>query len=282
MNYLITGSSGFLGSNLTISLKNKDHKVYQCSRDSKQKNQIYFNLEENIYLDNEILYKIDILIHCAYSFDATSLKNSRKINVIGSENIFKLASKFKIKIIYISSISAFEGCSTVHGKVKLEIENIAKKFNAIIIRPGLIYSKENQGAMFGSLVNLVKKSPIIPLIDNGEQILYMCKLEILCDLIYVLSKQEKSKYEVITAANKEPVMFKELIKTIINRYNKKRFLIPFPSTILLYILKIVESCNIKLRFQSDSLISILKPNNNPIFEDLNSYRISFPLFKIDF
>ena len=105
------------------------------------------------------------------------------------------------RIIYISSISAFKGCKSVHGKIKLEIESLTKKYNGIIIRPGLIYSKKVEGAMFGSLINLTKKIPIIPLIDNGNQILYMCELETLCKLIHQTSNKN-NKNNFILAANK--------------------------------------------------------------------------------
>ena len=169
MNYLITGSSGFVGSNLCIYLENEGHKVYQCSRDLKNKSKVYFDLEKEKHLEIAILKKIDVLVHCAYNFNFNSLEKNRKINVSGSEKIFIAANKFKIKIIYISSISAFRNSYSIYGKIKKEIEDIANKYNAIIIRPGLIYSKQSQGGMFGSIVNLVKKIPILPLIDKGEQ-----------------------------------------------------------------------------------------------------------------
>ena len=188
----------------------------------------------------------------------------------------------KWKIIYISSVSAFNNSYSVYGKIKIEIENIAKKYNAIIIRPGLIYSKKQQGGMFGSIVNVVKRIPVLPLIDNGEQILYMCKLETLCELIYKLSILKASNLDIIIAANNEPVKFKEIIKIIKTRYNKKRLLLPFPSIILLYILIIIEKCNINLKIKSDSLISILHPNKNISFTNLDIYKISFPSFKLDF
>lgn len=280
MNYLITGSSGFLGKNLVNLLEQKGNNVFKCGRNSKIKNQIYFDLKEKIIFENEILKKVNILIHCAYSFDASSINSSRKINVGGTKNLFKIAAKNKIKIIYISSISAFEGCKSVHGKVKLEIESLTKKYNGTIIRPGLIYSKKVQGAMFGSLINLIKKIPIIPLIGSGSQIFYMCELETLCKLIHELSK--KNENAIITAADEKPITLKKILKKIILKYNLTRILLPFPSIIIIITLKIFEKLNIKLRLQSDSLISILYPNKNPSFKSLKKYKINFPKFEKDF
>lgn len=281
MNYLITGTSGYLGKNLANFLEKKGNKVFRCGRDLKRKNQIYFNLEEKIFINEKILKKTNILIHCAYSFDASSIKVSRKINVEGTKKLYKIASKNKIKIIYISSISAFKGCKSVHGKIKLEIESLTKKYNGIIIRPGLIYSKKVEGAMFGSLINLTKKIPIIPLIDNGNQILYMCELETLCKLIHQTSNKN-NKNNFILAANKTPITFKQILQIIILKYNLKRLLVPFPSIIILTLLKICENFNIKLRLQSDSLVSILNANKNPSFKNLNEYKINFPTFQKDF
>ena len=150
MNYLITGSSGFVGSNLRIYLENEGHKVYQCSRNLKENNKIYFDLEKKIHLKNDILNKIDVLIHCAYNFYSTSLEKNRKINVLGSEKIFiighsmggsitlQLASFFPVDGIII-------GATVLKFKRKFETYFLVPLFNKIQykINKKKMFSKEH-------------------------------------------------------------------------------------------------------------------------------------------
>ena len=85
------------------------------------------------------------------------------MNVEGSRKILEAAREAKTpKIIFISSISAFDGCRSLYGRAKLEIEKIALDCGALVIRPGLVYG-EGAGGMFGKLVAQMKKSSVIPL-----------------------------------------------------------------------------------------------------------------------
>ena len=72
------------------------------------------------------------------------------------DKIFELAKLFNIKIIYISSISAFERSVALYGKIKFEIEDLAKQYQATILRPGLIYGISSQ-SIFGVIEKAILK-----------------------------------------------------------------------------------------------------------------------------
>ena len=281
-NILITGSSGFLGKSLVQYLTLHNLNIFTSNRQSKDKNVFHFDLE-NKYDKNFIqLKKIDVLIHCAYSLNYSLHKEGRKINLLGSKKVFEMAKEINAKIIYISSISAYKKSISNYGKIKFEIENLAIKYNAIIIRPGLIYSQQSQGGIFGSVVNLIKKLPIIPLVGDGKQLQYMCKLNELCILIYNLINMKNLNTKIIIAANTEPIEFKEIINIIIKKYKIKKTIIFFPTFVIFYILKFVECFYSNLSVKSDNLISLLNPNTNLEFENLDKYNVKFPIFESDF
>jgi len=87
------------------------------------------------------------------------------------------------KIIFLSSISAFEGCRSLYGKAKLEIEKVAADLGATIIRPGLVYGSERPGGMYGSLQRVVARFPIMPLIGSGKHLQYLVHEDDLCELL---------------------------------------------------------------------------------------------------
>jgi hypothetical protein len=55
------------------------------------------------------------------------------------------------RLVFISTISAFDGCRSFYGKGKLEVERITHSLGGWVIRPGLLYG-EKPGGMLGRLV----------------------------------------------------------------------------------------------------------------------------------
>ena len=173
----VTGANGFVGSRIADFLRKKGCEVYEIGRhpSSEIKNSKYFiyhSLGKGI--DQDKLKNIDVLVHCAYDFSLTSWEDIKKINVNGSVKLLESAKKAKLKkIIFISTVSAFEGCTSMYGKAKLTVEKEAKKIAAFIVRPGLVFGK-NAGGMVGSLNKIISASKFAPLVGSGKQMLYLC------------------------------------------------------------------------------------------------------------
>jgi len=121
MKYLVTGASGFLGSNLVKRLLKEpnDIEVYAMLRKSSSPRRLqgvesrikirYATLQDYPSL-LEALNGIDVLFHLAANVRIGSFRSKEiyKDNVLGTENIFKAAKESGVKrIIYMSSISIF-------------------------------------------------------------------------------------------------------------------------------------------------------------------------------
>ena len=284
MNFLITGSTGFLGNYISEYLTDKNHKVLKCTRNKLKNDEFYFDLKNGYELNKKnklILKNVNILIHCAFNFDCKNYSEHLKINFEGSKKIFELAKLFNIKIIYISSISAFEKSVALYGKIKFAIEGLAKQYQATILRPGIIYGISSQ-SIFGVIEKVILRFPIIPLIGFGNQKLYTCKIDNLCLLIEHLSKLNNNRSIIITAASKKWILFKHMIKIIANKNKKKIILLPFPSALIYLILYLNSLFRIIKRLKSDNLTSILNCNNDPSFEELDKTNIIFSNFETDY
>ena len=122
-------------------------------------------------------------MHCAYDFKPLRREEIRAVNVKGSRKLFQAARAADVgKIICISSISAYDGCCSLYGRAKLEIEKIALENGALVIRPGLVYGS-GPGGMFGKLTTQVRKSSVIPMIGDGSQIQFLVHNGDLCAFI---------------------------------------------------------------------------------------------------
>ena len=253
-NIAITGANGYIGSSLSTYLKDRGHCVYQMARKptkNEMKDFIYFELgTKNSY---HHLNDMDVLIHCAFDFSLTNFTQSKKINVDGSIDLFKAAKMHGVKkIIYISSISSFPQAQSNYGRIKYAIEVEAKKFNATIIRPGLVFNKFPHGVI-ASLTKLINKSKIVPFVNLKEKIFYPCHMDDLLELIYSSLQNDFNETMPISAASEENMTFKDLIATLANYQNKKIILCPMPYSILLKGLQFAELTKLNLGLRSDSL-----------------------------
>ena len=282
MKFIVTGASGYVGSQVIKKLRNKGHSAVSMNRTIKDENDTSikrFYLGGNI--DESIFKDADVLIHCAFDFKEKSTNKSLNCNVVGSENLFKIANKYKVKIVYISTISAFEGCKSHYGQIKFEIEKLVMLYDGVTIRPGLVYGA-NSGGMVGSLNVATKKLKyLIPLIGNGNFKLYLAHVDDLCDFIHEISLFNNFvKSYLYSAANSNPIEFKELLRVLAKNNENNPFFISVPWFICLFGLRLLETLFTKMDFRSDSIISLVFANKEVDFSLANTL-IKFREFSPD-
>ena len=155
MKFVITGGAGFIGSHIAKHLITKNHKVTIVDNFSRGRLENLSGFEEKIevhkmdILDFDSLKKIisdsDGIFHQAA---LTSVPESfiqkekyHNVNVVGTENIFKLAKEFRKKVVYASSSSIYGNTTLTpitedfdknpinpYGITKLDDEKLAKKY----------------------------------------------------------------------------------------------------------------------------------------------------------
>ncbi len=277
LNCFITGANGYLGSAIRKHLVKQGMSVTSLVRKSEESlgKTIYFSLSEDFASDH--FSNCDVLIHCAYDFKAISWNEIKKQNVDPSIKFLSEAkAKGVKKIIFISSISAFENCHSLYGKAKLEIEKFTNSISGISIRPGLVYG-DASGGMVGSLRNSIKNSSIVPVVGAKEK-MFLCHEEDLANLIFKIITNDLNLTKAITAASNVPWEFIEILKKLARQLNKDPFFIPLPWQLVWLAIKSAETIGLKLNFRSDSLISLVNPNPHPDFSMVEELGIKFRTF----
>jgi len=205
MNFAVTGGTGFIGSHLVKYLVSEGHSVSVIDNlfrgrisnlDGVQDKVHFVKLDILNYEDlRNNLQNVDGIFHQAA---LTSVPESyqkedeyKKVNITGTENIFKIAKEFKIKVIYASSSSIYGDINKIpitedferepinpYGLTKLEDEYLAEKYSKsgtqiIGLRYfnvyGLGQTLDYAGVITKFLENIsVGKPPII--FGNGSQI----------------------------------------------------------------------------------------------------------------
>ncbi|WP_299290946.1 NAD-dependent epimerase/dehydratase family protein [Nitrosopumilus sp.] len=161
MKFAVTGGSGFIGSYIVKHLLNQGHQVTiidNYSRGRLENLQGYENKINSIKIDilefNRLREAIDGHDGIFHQAALTSVPESfthqekyHKVNVDGTENIFKIAQEFKNKVVYASSSSVYGDTISIpikenfeknpinpYGKTKLDDERLAEKYSKSGVR----------------------------------------------------------------------------------------------------------------------------------------------------
>ena len=261
----ITGSNGYVGGCVKNYFAARGWEILELTRRPKSGARgVAFQLGADI--SPSTLTGVSALVHCAYDFKPLRWEEILMVNVVGSQKLFQAARAAGVeKIIAVSSISAYDGCRSLYGQAKMEMEKNALDSGALVIRPGLVYGN-GPGGMFGKLTAQIRQSSIIPMIGDGSQIQFLVHDEDLCAFIERYASGEiKIAPRILTAAHGQPWAFKELLLVIASAQDKKPKFIPLPWRLVWAGLKSAELCGVRLNFRSDSLVSLMYQNPKPDF-----------------
>jgi len=276
----ITGSQGYVGGCLKNYFAARGREILELTRrPAPGARAVAFQLGAEI--SPPALAGLNALVHCAYDFQPLRWEEIRAVNVDGTRKLFQAARAAGVgRIVCLSSISAFDGCRSLYGRAKLEIEKIALDSGALVIRPGLVYGSEPAG-MFGKLVAQVRKSSVLPVFGDGSQAQFLVHHE---DLAAFIEKFTVGQIEmaprVLSAAHDQPWPFRQLLSEIARGLNKKIKFVPLPWRLIWAGLKTGEACGLRLSFRSDNLMGLMYQNPNPDFSPNAAAGLSCRTFEV--
>jgi nucleoside-diphosphate-sugar epimerase len=261
MNILITGITGFVGSNIKDFLINNNYSVKGASRDS---NKSITSVNNLTLLE---LNEKDVFIHLAGK--AHDLKNTSNENEYFEANTaltIKLFNTFLEStcniFIFMSSVKAvadtvdcvlteeFEpNPKTAYGKSKHAAENyilskeIPSTKNVYILRPCMIHGPNNKGNL-NLLYSLINKKIPYPLgaYKNKRSFLAVDNLSFIIEKLIQL-KPESGIYNV---ADDDQISTNDLIKIIGEGIGKKAIIINVPKFLIRGIAKLGDLLNLPL------------------------------------
>lgn len=269
----VTGTGGYLGSRVKTALERRGGRVISLTRNPTASGLAKkFALGDDVAPD--VFARARALVHCAYDFRQIAWTDIQRVNVAGSEKILRAAKAARIEnIVFISSISAFEGCRSLYGRAKLRIEKVAHSLGAVVIRPGLIYGDPPEG-MFGQLVSQVDHARLLPLVGGGAQIQFLIHerdlTAFICDCV---EGKVSPPAKPITVANETPWTFRQILEAIAAAKGKKISFIPVPWRLVWAGIRGAELCRVPLNFRSDSLVSLIHQNPNPSFAEQRELKL---------
>jgi nucleoside-diphosphate-sugar epimerase len=262
MRICLTGSTGFVGKNLSNHLLKNYHQILAPIRNvnlemfpqHKNLNFIYVEDREINKNYSKTLNKVDVVIHCAARAHVMKenendrLQLYRKVNTYDTLNLATQAVSHGVKrFIFLSSVKVngeqtFSAKGFKHDDIpkpedpygisKFEAEKALRDLSSktgieiVIIRAPLIYGEGVKGN-FMRLLDLCNKEIPLPF-ANINNMRSMINIDNLINLITLCIDHPKAAGEVFLVSDEQNISTTELIKKIKKFMNKPERLFPLP------------------------------------------------------
>ena len=249
MKYIVTGGAGFIGSNIVKKLVSRGDHVIVIDNLNTGNEKNLSSIKDKIVFFKDSILNLDLLEKQTQGIDGVfhqaalaSVQDSlskpeeyHNVNVIGTENILKLAKKNNFKVVYASSSSVYGNPEKIpikesdsknpinpYAETKLEKEKLAKKYSEIGVKViGLRYfnvfgkgqSKEYAGVLKLFLEKIRDKLP--PKINgDGTQSRDFVYVKDVADA-NIMSMDSKINHEFFNVGTSISITILDLAKTII-------------------------------------------------------------------
>ena len=252
MNVFVTGIGSFVGNLLAHHLRACGHRVGGSTRSPAPESNLH-RLVLGETCDEEIFRGQDVVIHAAWDLESPT----PLFNVDATRHIVDAARQMGVKRqVFLSSLSASPTAPTIYGKSKYLAEQLFDyEKGDLVIRPGLVVGP---GGLFQRTFELVRRSPVVPLIGAGKlRILLVGQSQLAEAITHLLTTTFGFRRPCLLFHPIVPTQA-ELIRAICTKKNWRRFILPVPAGVLLWGLTLAEKFSFRLPIKSANLRAALK------------------------
>ena len=281
---VILGGGGFIGKYLVRNMTKKNYRCIITTRKAFQKGYLKTqgtpgSLElldwnpNNFYDLKEAIKNADVVINLIGILFENRKQKFYDIHAKIPEAIAKICADSDVKkFIHVSAIGANDKSKSLYQKSKFqgEINALSNFGKTVIIRPSVVCGSEDN---FTNLFSKLSILPIIPVVGFNYKFQPILVTDV-ADAIVKAIDIKNNENKIYEIGGPKIITFGDMVKSILNTINKKRFVIEMPMTFakiqssitdMLPIPPILTRDQCEILSEADNVVS----NNHLTLEELN-------------
>ena len=280
----ILGGGGFIGRYLVRNLTKKNYRCIISTRKAFQKGYLktqatpgsveLIDWNSNNFSElKEAIKNSDVVINLIGILFETRKQKFYNIHSGIPEAVSKICSEEDVKkFIHVSAIGASETSKSLYQKSKFqgEVKALNNFKNTVIIRPSVVCGTEDN---FTNLFSKLSILPLIPVVGINYKFQPILVTDV-ADAIVQAIEAKGNEGKIYEIGGPKEISFGDMVKSILNTINKKRFVFEMPMPIakvqssimdLLPIPPILTKDQCEILSEADNVVS----NNHLVLKDLN-------------
>ena len=265
---LVTGSTGFVGSNLVRRLRKADITVRAVVRNSG-KAQALKNIGVDV-VEGDVSSKASLekaaegcerVVHLVGIIQETPGATFRSVHVEGTRNVLEAARKAGARhFFYQSALGTRPGAKSEYHKTKWEAEELVRASGIpyTILRPSLICGPGDQFTI--RLSEMIRRSPVLPIIGSGKSRVQPIYIEDLVSCIVKATTSDSFYNEMYEVGGPEQLTFEEVTAAVAAAMGVKRPALHMPFFFVKNMARIFESVLSRPPVTTDQLIMLQEDN----------------------
>ncbi|HEY2956437.1 MAG TPA: NAD-dependent epimerase/dehydratase family protein [Candidatus Eisenbacteria bacterium] len=239
----VTGAAGFIGRRLVERFGARGWAVRAFQRsaagpDSAEVSYRAFRLPDRVR--EEDVAGLDALVHAAVQIWGPGHTDADAVNLEGTRRVIAAARRHGVRLVFLSTLSAHPEAVSHYGRNKLEVEALFDPARDAILRLGLVLDR--RGGLFGGMVETLRGSRIVPLVDGGRQPIQTLAMDDLLTLIErVIANGIAGRFDVATP---RVYRMRDLYDAILRASPRRPWLVPVPLGAVLFGATLLERLRI--------------------------------------
>jgi NADH dehydrogenase len=268
---LITGASGFIGRSLAPVLRQAGIRTVGGSRAAQELpdfDRVYrARLGDSLQpiLEAE---RVDVIVHGALAEGPEAYE----INVAGTTRWLEEAKAAGVGLqIFLSTLSATADAASDYGRAKFALQQRFTAAGEVIFRLGVVVG---DGGMFGRMRESARRYPVVPMLDGGEQLVYVLGIGYLAAILRdcILQNGEGLHGRAWNPHQPRAYTLREVMQAILRHYGYRRLLLPIPARPILALLRAAEKLpGVKLPITSANVMGLVRQGRQQIPSDFDRF-----------
>lgn len=266
----VTGANGLLGRHLVERLAGAGWTVRALVRDPGSyvgpAGVVVARCDLPDALDESALAGADVLLHAAWATKETDLARARRVNEDGMRRLFDAARRHGVgRVVFVSTVAASATAPNYYARSKHAGETLLDPSRDLVIRPGLILSREGQG-LFQQMRGLMERLHVVPLFGGGHQPLQTVHIDDLCEAIG--RALDRGFTGTLNVAEPASPTFQAFLRMVAKRLGIRVVFVPLPFAPALAGVRALEAMHLPFPLRSETLLGMKGLQQVAVRDDL--------------